>query len=117
MAVVKKSIQLTTAPFNELVSQGTFIDYRLDEPQWSDVRIEDRLEFWEDLSGWDKSPQKGARKITTKVMEIFKAKNFRDLIDLTKDDYTEEDIVTLESWWSQEAREKYGVKAFKVCVV
>lgn len=114
---VVKSIQLTTEPFDELLRVGETIDYRLDQPQWDCIALGSHIEFWEDLSGWDKAPQPNARSVRARVTDIFRASSFSELLDQTGKGHKEEILPHLKKWWSQSDIKKYGVKAFKVCVV
>ena len=61
--LVEKSVQLTTKSFDELIAQGTSVDFRLDERVWSGLEVGSVIEFWEDFSGWDKQPSPQARKV------------------------------------------------------
>ena len=117
---IKKSIQLTTTPFEELLENGEAIDFRLDEPQWADLDVGDIIEFWEDKSGWDKQPSPDSRKILVRIVDIFRAKSFVDIIDdpenaIFFDHHDKDDILaSLRQWWT-ESREKHtGVLGLKV---
>ena len=43
---IKKSIQLTTSPLEELIENGESIDFRIDEEAWQDLQTGDHVEFW-----------------------------------------------------------------------
>jgi hypothetical protein len=51
---IKKSIQLTTEPLEELLKNGESLDFRLDQAVWQELQIGDYIEFWEDFTGWQK---------------------------------------------------------------
>lgn len=120
--LIKKSIQLTTAPFDDLIKYGEAVDFRLDEPAWAELNPEDHIQFWEDLSGWDTQPSAEARKITVKIEEIVRATTFANLIDTLPAAFvakeSRDDILThLREWWTAEKEQEMGVLGFKVRVV
>ena len=48
---IKKSIQLTTDPLEELLKNGESLDFRLDQEVWQELKEGDYVEFWEDFTG------------------------------------------------------------------
>lgn len=119
-ASIKKSIQLTTKPFEDLLAAGESIDFRLDEPQWADLQVGDLIEFWEDFSGWDESAAPQARRAIAQIKGIFKAASFQDLLDAQYDigrtakDDANEIVIELRNWWSEDKERQTGVIGFKV---
>lgn len=118
---VKKSIQLTTAPLEELLRKGESIDFRLDEEAWQDLQIGDIIEFWEDFTGWQKEPTNTSRRVVVRIEHIYKAPSFRELFDIIEQDSArlgdrDELLSGLRSWWSEEKETGKGVLAFHVVV-
>jgi len=116
---IKKSIQLTTKPLEDLITQGNSVDFRLNDPAWEDLNTGDIIEFWEDFSGWDKTPQNNARKINARIEDIIHAHTFYELIDKLPKTFSEtasksEIIDNLRQWWTPEKEEKSGVLGLKV---
>ncbi|MBL8640770.1 MAG: hypothetical protein JNL76_01490 [Alphaproteobacteria bacterium] len=119
---IKKHIQLTPEPLEALINNGESIDFRLDEPAWEGVVVGDLIEFWEDFSGWDMEPQLQSRKVIVKVVEIFRAASFSELIDTLPDSFsqyaTKEDTITsLRQWWTVEREQQMGVLGWRVEVI
>lgn len=119
---IKKSIQLTTDPLEELLKNGESLDFRLDQEAWQDLKVGDYIEFWEDFTGWQKEPTEDARKVTVKIEHIYKAPTFRDLFDVIEKEFTrlgDKDnlLSSLRSWWSEEKEIDEGVLAFHVVLV
>ncbi len=119
---VKKSIQLTTLPLDDLLKYKEAVDFRLDEESWKDLKVGDILEFWEDFSGWDKWPSERSRRVQVKLVEIFRASSFSDLIDglpksFSKWQKKEEIIEDLRKWWTPEREQQMGVLGFFVQVI
>jgi ASC-1-like (ASCH) protein len=117
-----KSIQLTTEPLEHLIQQGESIDFRLDEPAWENLKVGDTIEFWEDFSGWDKTPAPNARKVHVQIQEILKARTFNELIDSIPDTFVgrsnkEEILNDLRQWWTSEREKETGVIGWKVQVI
>lgn len=119
---VKKSIQLTSEPFEELIRNGESLDFRLDQDAWRDLQTGDYVEFWEDFTGWQTEPTEDARKVTVKIENIYKAPTFRELFDVIESDTArlgnkEELLSGLRNWWSEEKEVDEGVLAFHVKVL
>lgn len=119
---VKKSIQLTTNPLEELLKNGESLDFRLNQKVWQALEIGDHIEFWEDFTGWQKEPTEDARKVVVKIEHIYKAPTFRELFEVIENEFTrlgdKENLLSgLRSWWSEEKEVDEGVLAFHVKVV
>jgi len=119
---VKKSIQLTTDPLEELLKNGESLDFRLDQEAWQELKTGDYVEFWEDFTGWQKEPTEDARKVTVKIEHVYKAPTFKELFDVIEKEFTrlgdKEGLLTgLRSWWSEDKEVSEGVLAFHVTVV
>lgn len=119
---IKTRIQLTTQPLETLIENGESVDFRLDEPAWEDLMVGDAIEFWEDFSGWDKEPSTNSRKIVVKIVEIFRAASFSELIDtlpnsFTRDRTKEDTIADLRQWWTPEREQQTGVLGWRITVV
>ena len=118
--IIKQSIQLTTDPLEKLLQNGETIDFRLDEPVWNNLNTGDKIEFWEDFSGWDKYPSEKSRRAIVKIVEIFRAATFSDLIDNLPASFTKEGqskdilIKDLRQWWTPEKEQQTGVLGWKV---
>lgn len=122
MNQIKKHIQLTTDPLEILIENGESFDFRLDEPAWENLMVGDTVEFWEDFSGWDKEPSPQSRKVTVKIVEIFRAASFAELIDTLPDSFTrdgtkEDTIATLRQWWTPNREQQTGVLGWRVTVI
>lgn len=121
--IIKKSIQLTSEPFNDLVQNGKAVDFRLDEPQWQGLKINDYIEFWEDFTGWQTEPSPESRKVTVQITDIFRAKSFSDLITFSKKDGfftdvdSEEITSNLRQWWTEDKEKRAGVLGLKVQLI
>lgn len=116
---VKKEIQLTSLPLDTLIKNGESIDFRLDEPVWKNLEQGDVIEFWEDLSGWDKAPSTNSRKVKAKIVEVFRASSFSELIDnlptsFSTDTPKEEILRDLRQWWTPEKEKQVGVLGWRV---
>lgn len=119
---IKKSIQLTTAPLEELIAKGESIDFRLDEAAWQILKEGDHVEFWEDFTGWQKEPTDESRRVIVRIEHIYKAPSFRELFDLIESDVArlgdkDELLKGLRSWWSEDKETNEGVLVFHVEVV
>jgi|AntRauTorcE11897_2_1112592.scaffolds.fasta_scaffold47881_1 ASC-1-like (ASCH) protein len=119
---IKKQIQLTTAPLEELLEKGESIDFRLDEEVWQTLQVGDFVEFWEDFTGWQKKPTAASRRVIIRIEHIYKASGFRELFDSIEQDVArlgdKDDLLSgLRSWWSEEKETDKGVLAFHVTVV
>ena len=119
---IKKSIQLTTAPLEELLEKGESIDFRLDEAVWQDLEVGDHIEFWEDFTGWQKEPTEESRRVTVRIEHIYKSPSFRELFDIIEQDAArlgnrDELLEGLRSWWNEDKETTEGVLAFYVVVV
>ena len=119
---IKKSIQLTTEPLEELLQKGESLDFRLDEASWQDLKVDDHIEFWEDFTGWQTEPTADARKVVVRIAHIYKAPSFLELFDTIEQDSErlgdkEELLSGLREWWSEDKETKEGVLAFHVVVV
>ena len=113
---IKKSIQLTTAPLNELLQNGESLDFRLD------LKVGDHIEFWEDFTGWQTEPTDDARTAVVKIEHIYKAPTFRELFDVIEGNFSElgdkdKLLSGLRSWWSEDKEVDEGVLAFHVVLV
>lgn len=120
--IYKKSIQLTSEPMDELLKYGTSIDFRLDEKRWEDLKVDDLIEFWEDFSGWDKEPSQNSRRVPVKILGIFRARSFRELLDDLPDTFVEREdkdtlIKGLRRWWTAEKEKQIGVLGLKIDVL
>ena len=116
---IKKSIQLTTKPLDELLSKGESLDFRLDQEAWQELKTDDYIEFWEDFTGWQKEPTEDARKVIVKIEHIYKAPTFTELFDVIEKEFTrlgdKGDLLNgLRSWWSEDKEVNEGVLAFHV---
>ena len=116
---VKKSIQLTTEPLNELIQKGESLDFRLDQEAWKELHAGDHIEFWEDFTGWQTEPDEDARKVTARIENIFKAPTFLELFNSIENEFSRlgdknELLSNLRSWWSEDKEVKEGVLAFHV---
>ena len=119
---IKKSIQLTTEPLEELLRSGESIDFRLDQEAWEDLAEGDYIEFWEDHTGWQTEPVADARRAVVRIKRIYRAPTFRELFSLIEEDLSrlgnkDELLSGLRSWWSEEKEQKEGVLAFHVIKV
>lgn len=119
--IIKKSIQLTTEPLEELLNNGESLDFRLDQEVWQDLKDGDYVEFWEDFTGWQKEPTEDARRVVVKVEHIYKAPTFKELFEVIEKEFTrlgdKENLLSgLRSWWSEEKEVDEGVLAFHVKV-
>ena len=83
---IKKSIQLTTSPLEELIQNGESLDFRLDEEAWQELEVGDNIEFWEDFTGWQKEPTGASRRIVVRIEHIYKTPSFRKLFDTIEQD-------------------------------
>ncbi len=118
---VKKSIQLTTRPLEELIKNGESLDFRLDQEAWRNLQAGDYIEFWEDFSGWQKEPTNDSRKVTVRIEKIYRAPTFKKLFDEIENDLSRLDdkdqlLSGLREWWSEERETQEGVLAFHVVV-
>lgn len=116
---IKKSIQLTSEPLEELLSKGESLDFRLDQEAWQELREGDYVEFWEDFTGWQKEPTEDARKAIVKIEHIYKAPTFTELFDVIETEFArlgdKDDLLKgLRSWWSEDKVVNEGVLAFHV---
>lgn len=119
---IKKSIQLTSKPLEELIKNGESLDFRLDQEAWENLKEGDYVEFWEDFTGWQKEPTENARKVVVRIEHIFKAPTFRELFDVIEKEYSHLDdketlLSGLRSWWSEEKEVNEGVLAFYVRLI
>jgi ASC-1-like (ASCH) protein len=118
---IKKSIQLTTEPLEELLKNGESLDFRLDQAVWQELQIGDYIEFWEDFTGWQKEPAEDARKVVVKIKHIYKAATFNELFDVIEKEFErlgDRDCLLsgLRSWWSEDKEVTEGALAFHVIV-
>lgn len=116
---IKKSIQLTTEPLEELLMNGESLDFRLDQEAWQELKVGDYIEFWEDFTGWQKEPTENSRKAVVKIEHIYKAPTFKELFDVIEKEFTrlgDKDnlLENLRGWWSEEKEVDEGVLAFHV---
>ena len=119
---IKKYVQLTTEPLEALIENGHGIDFRLDEPAWQDIHIGDIIQFWEDLSGWDKKPASNARRVTVRITDIFRAASFSELMENLPEDFAhgankDSVIQDLRQWWTSEKEKETGVLGWRVTVI
>lgn len=119
---VKKSIQLTTEPLQELITQGESIDFRLDEAAWQELEAGDHIEFWEDFTGWQQAPREDSRRVIVRIEHIYRAPNFQDLFAQIEQDTRRlgdktKLLAGLRDWWSEDREVATGVLAFHVMVV
>ena len=121
--MIKKSIQCTTEPLENLITNGEEIDFRLNEPQWADLQIGDIIEYWEDFSGWDTKPDPNARRIKCQIIDMVREKSFinlmhrQDLATFFKDDDKDEIIASLRQWWTAEKEKTTGVLGLRVKLI
>ena len=118
---IKKLIQLTTAPLEELIAKGESIDFRLDEAAWQDLGVGHHVEFWEDFTGWQKEPTDESRRVIVRIEHIYKALSFRELFNIIEGDAArlgdkDELLDGLRSWWSEDKETTEGVLAFHVVI-
>lgn len=111
---IKKYIQSTTEPLEELLEKGENLDFRLDEEYWRDLRVGDYIEYWEDFSGWDTKSSSNSRRVKAQIMSIIKAKSFDELIKKCEDvDYDEQEkqkiFQNLRKYWTPEKEREVGV--------
>ena len=119
---IKKSIQLTSRPLDELLQNGESLDFRLDQEAWQELEVGDHVEFWEDFTGWQKEPTENARKVIVKIEHIYKAPTFKELFDVIEKEFTrlgdKNNLLNgLRSWWSESKEVDEGVLAFHVILV
>lgn len=121
--LIKKSIQSTTEPLEELLQKGQRVDFRLDEPQWDDLEIGDTIEYWEDFSGWDTEPAPHARRAKATIIDMFRERSFvalmgrQDLATFFEDDDVQDTIQSLRCWWTEEKETHYGVLGLLVKLI
>jgi ASC-1-like (ASCH) protein len=118
---IKKSIQLTSGPLEELLRKGESLDFRLDQEAWQDLREGDHIEFWEDSTGWQTEPTDDARKVIVRIKHIYKAPTFKELFEVIENDISrlgdkEELLSGLRKWWSEDKEIHEGVLAFHVAI-
>lgn len=118
---IKKSIQLTTEPLEELLEKGESVDFRLDEEAWQGLRAGDYVEFWEDFTGWQKQPTEDSRKVIAQIIQIYRATTFKETFEVIEQDLArlgnkEELLGNLRAWWNEEKEVQEGVLAFHVVV-
>ncbi len=122
---IKKSIQLTSGPLEELLKNGESLDFRLDQTVWKDLKIGDCIEFWEDFTGWQTEPTEDARKVLVTIKHIYKAPSFTQLFEIIEKDLSGASnlgdkhklLSGLRDWWSEEKETQEGVLAFHVVVI
>ena len=123
MRKIKKSIQCTTEPLQELIDNGETIDFRLNEPQWADLEIGDVIEYWEDFTGWQTEPAPHSRKVLATLTHVFKAKSFIDLMNHPDAEifFRGQDknaiLDDLRQWWSEDKEKQTGVLGLKVRLI
>ena len=110
---IKKHIQSTTGPLEELLEKGENLDFRLDEPNWESLEVGDYIQYWEDFSGWDTEPRNDARRVNAQIIDIIHASDFEDLMEKCKQiDFDEESkndtFAHLRKYWSEEAEQNTG---------
>lgn len=118
---IKKSIQLTTEPLEELIKKGESLDFRLDQDAWKELHAGDYIEFWEDFTGWQTEPTESSRKVIAKIIHIYWAATFKEIFELIEQDSArleneEELLGNLHDWWSEEKEMHEGVLALHVVV-
>ncbi|MAZ56918.1 hypothetical protein CL653_03945 [bacterium] len=116
---IKKSIQLTTDPLEELLKNGESLDFRLDQEAWQELKAGDYIEFWEDFTGWQKEPTEDAKKVIVEIKHIYKAPTFKELFEVIEKEFArlgDKDnlLKNLRSWWSEDKEVDEGVLAFHV---
>ena len=116
---IKKSIQSTTAPLEELLQNRESLDFRLDQEIWSDLQPGDYIEYWEDFTGWQKEPTAYARKVIARIEHIYKAPTFKELFTVIENSFsrlenTGDLLKDLRHWWSEDKETDEGVLAFHV---
>lgn len=118
---IKKSIQCTTEPLEDLIENGESIDFRLDQEVWKDLQIGDYVEFWEDFTGWQTEPSENSRKVVARIEHIYKAPTFKELFEIIEKELSQlgdkkELLSGLRNWWSEDKEVNEGVLAFHVVV-
>jgi len=118
---IKKSIQLTIEPLEDLLKNGESLDFRLDQEAWQDLEIGDYIEFWEDFTGWQKEPTDNARRVKVKIKNIYKAATFKELFEVIEKEFTrlgdKESLLSgLRNWWTEDKGVYEGVLAFHVVI-
>ena len=116
---IKKSIQLTTGPLEEILKNGESFDFRLDQDAWKNLRPGDYIEFWEDFTGWQKEPAPESRKVIVQIKHIYRAPSFKELFEVIEKDTArlgDKDtlLAGLQSWWSEDKEVTEGTLAFHV---
>lgn len=111
---IKKRIQSTTDPLEELLEKGENLDFRLDEVYWEDLRIGDYIQYWEDFTGWDKEPSKNARRVVAQICKIIKASTFTELMEKCESvEYDEQEkqkiFQHLRNYWTHKREREVGV--------
>lgn len=119
---IKKSIQLTTGPLEEVLKRGESLDFRLDQEAWRNLQPDDYIEFWEDFTGWQKEPTDDSRRVIVQIKHIYRAPNFKKLFEAIENDSKllanqEKLLVGLRSWWSEEKEVHEGVLAFHIVLI
>lgn len=118
---IRKSIQLTSEPFDELMEKGESLDFRLDQESWKALQVGDYIEFWEDFTGWQSNPTEDSRKVITKIIHIYRAATFKKIFEVIEQDSLHlgnktELLGSLREWWSEKKEVHEGVLAFHVIV-
>ena len=118
---IQKSIQLTTAPLNDLILRGQALDFRLDEERWRDLEVGHCIEFWEDFTGRQAKPRSQSRRVIARIVHLYRAPTFTHLferiaIDMDWIEDLGNLLAELRDWWSIEMEAELGVLAFHVMV-
>lgn len=118
---IKKSIQLTKGPLEELIRHGESLDFRLDQEAWRDLKEGHYIEFWEDFTGWQKEPTENARKVVVRIENIYRAPTFKHLFEVIETELSrlgdKENLLSgLRNWWGEDKEVKEGVLAFHVVI-
>lgn len=116
---IKKSIQSTTKPLEDLIQNGESLDFRLDQEIWEDLQVGDYIEYWEDFTGWQKEPAENSRKVIARIEHIYKAPTFGKLFEVIENSFSRledksELLSELRNWWNEEKETSEGVLAFHV---
>ena len=117
------SIECTTKPFEDYLQNGGGIDFRLDEDRWKILKKGDVIEYWEDFSGWDKSPAPNARKILCIIDDFIRVSSFQELIEKGQslgffgNDNPDDIVSSLRKYWNEDQESKIGVLGLKIKVI
>lgn len=112
--IPKLSMKLSSAGFDRFLREGGGVDFRLDEACWSSLEDGDVFEFLEDPGQ--------ARQCLVRIIKLYKANSFSDLIDNLPDTLFEQSqkdayLDFFSQWWSRESEEREGALALHIEVI